>query len=898
MCPRWRRYFDQFAGYLSRYQVEARKRKSGLKGGYMKAMKRHFAVYRRGSWVTAATLLCAVLASAAPPQDQGSSLPAAASETVVPHLVSFSGTLRDPKGTAVTGSVTMTFSLYTFQEGGNPLWTETQKVRLDDQGHYAVLLGATAPSGLPLDLFTSGQAQWLGVQPALAGVGEQPRVLLVGMPYALKAADADTLGGLPASAFAMAATGSSGTSPSATATAQIQDSNAAGPVDPLASTIAGTGTANTLAMFTGSSTVGNSLITQSGGAAVVSEALQLPPLGTATSSRGFDSQPQDSLASAYNSSTRAAVEQHFRWWAEPVSNNTSSPSGKLNLLFASGTGTPAETGLSIAHDGKITFASGQTFPGTGSGTVTSVGSGAGLTGGPITSSGSLSIAPGGVTNTMLQYSSITVNPGTDITGGGAVSLGGSVSLSLDTTKVPQLNAANTFMGNQSVTGNFSTTGTLSAGSGSFGGNVSSANLIASGSVSGSSASFSGTTGTQTLQATNAGSGASVLGSSTDTSYGVGVEGTANSSNGVGVWGIGANRGVEGDTSGSGGIGVIGFALSSTGLNYAVYGDVPNGAGYGVFGVAGATSGYAVGVSGTTNSPGGYGVLADGAADNTNYGDAGLALAAYGGYEGGSAAWGGDGVHAYGGGGGGTPGDGGTGVWAIAGSGSNSGYGGWGIYAEGGSSNPGQGGDGIYAVAGTGSVVGGNGQAGYFAGDIEVTGAITAGTKDFKIDHPLDPANKYLYHASVESSEMLNIYTGTVTLDSGGAATVRLPDWFESLNTDFRYQLTCIGAFAPVYVAQKLRNNGFRIAGGQPGMEVSWQITAVRHDAFATAHPLVAEVDKSANERGYYIHPELYGQPDDKQIEWGRRPQLMKHREEVRQKATRQAAPNKQVSVTH
>jgi hypothetical protein len=196
------------------------------------------------------------------------------------------------------------------------------------------------------------------------------------------------------------------------------------------------------------------------------------------------------------------------------------------------------------------------------------------------------------------------------------------------------------------------------------------------------------------------------------------------------------------------------------------------------------------------------------------------------------------------------------------------------------------------------VVGTNGLAGYFAGDIDVAGAINASTKDFKIDHPLDPANKYLYHASVESSEMMNIYTGSVTLDSGGAATVQLPDWFEALNTDFRYQLTCIGAFAPVYVAQKVQKNSFRIAGGQPGMEISWQITGVRHDAFAAAHPLVAEVDKPGNERGYYIHPELYGQADDKQIEWGRQPELMKHREEVRQQATRQPAFNKQAPVTH
>jgi len=234
--------------------------------------------------------------------------------------------------------------------------------------------------------------------------------------------------------------------------------------------------------------------------------------------------------------------------------------------------------------------------------------------------------------------------------------------------------------------------------------------------------------------------------------------------------------------------------------------------------------------------------------------------------------------------------------AFAGSGSNSGSGGFGIYTEGGSSNPGQGGDGIYAIAGTGSVVGGNGYAGVFYGDIDVTGAIYANTKDFKIDHPIDPGNKYLYHASVESSEMMNIYTGNVTLDLTGTATVQLPDWFEALNADFRYELTCIGGFAPVYVAHKVENHSFRIAGGRPGMEVSWQITGVRHDAFAAAHPLVVEVNKPENERSFYIHPELFGQSEERQIQWGRRPDFMKHMREMRQKESRQNLGLKPMSV--
>ena len=117
--------------------------------------------------------------------------------------------MKDAEGKPATGSVEITFSLYQFHDGGSPLWAETQTAQFDSQGHYTVFLGAASAAGLPLDLFTNGAARWLGVQPALPGVGEQPRVLLVGVPYALKAADAETLGGKPASAFML--TGSEST---------------------------------------------------------------------------------------------------------------------------------------------------------------------------------------------------------------------------------------------------------------------------------------------------------------------------------------------------------------------------------------------------------------------------------------------------------------------------------------------------------------------------------------------------------------------------------------------------------------------------------------------------------------------------------------------------------------
>ncbi len=143
-----------------------------------------------------------------------------------------------------------------------------------------------------------------------------------------------------------------------------------------------------------------------------------------------------------------------------------------------------------------------------------------------------------------------------------------------------------------------------------------------------------------------------------------------------------------------------------------------------------------------------------------------------------------------------------------------------------------------------------------------------GAKAFDIYHPLDPAHKYLNHASVESLDMKNFYDGLVALDQHGEAVVELPNWFEALNKDFWYQLTAIGTPGPgLYIAEKVRNNRFKIAGGAPGMEVTWQVTGVRQDAFARANPMPVEQDKPAKELGTYLHPQSFGQPEEKGYLW-------------------------------
>jgi len=155
---------------------------------------------------------------------------------------------------------------------------------------------------------------------------------------------------------------------------------------------------------------------------------------------------------------------------------------------------------------------------------------------------------------------------------------------------------------------------------------------------------------------------------------------------------------------------------------------------------------------------------------------------------------------------------------------------------------------------------------YANGNVNIVGSLSKGGGSFKIDHPLDPADKYLYHSFVESPDMMNIYNGLVVLDAHGKATIQMPDWFQALNSDFRYQLTAVGAPGPnLYVAEEINGNHFSIAGGKAGMKVSWQVTGIRQDAWANAHRIPVEEDKPINERGYYLHPELYGAPEDRQV---------------------------------
>lgn len=169
------------------------------------------------------------------------------------------------------------------------------------------------------------------------------------------------------------------------------------------------------------------------------------------------------------------------------------------------------------------------------------------------------------------------------------------------------------------------------------------------------------------------------------------------------------------------------------------------------------------------------------------------------------------------------------------------------------------GDGVLGFSSTGA-------AGRFLGNVVVTGTLSKAGGSFKIDHPLDPENKYLYHSFVESPDMMNIYNGNVTTDESGEAVVKLPAYFEALNFEFRYQLTVIGQFAQAIVSRKINNNEFAIRTSVPSVEVSWQVTGVRRDAWANKNRIPVEADKKEGERGLYLHPEAFDQPADRGIQ--------------------------------
>jgi trimeric autotransporter adhesin len=739
--------------------------------------------------------------------------PADPGQESVPRLVQFNGTLKDQASHPVTGAASVTFAIYAEQDGGTALWSETQNVLADLNGHYNVLLGAaSANGGVPADLFgtASGQARWLGV--TIAREPEQPRVLLASVPYALRAADADTLGGLPASAYVTAqslaarptttvvATGAASSAPatdSASTITQSAQSSATNSVTQATPT--GGGTANFIPLWTSTTNLGNSKLFQSAGGnigvnttspavlldvngdSIFRGSFQLVPQGTATATTGQPSHSYQWEASTFNSSTSKAVTTAFGFRATPIFNNTANPTSSLDLYYGPGGGTLTDTGLSISNTGIISFLPNQTFPGA-SVSVNRVL----LPGSTSTSSGVLEI---GGAPFLADYGDSS-----------NVFLGGFAGGQAQETSASALNTAAGFQampaltsgGDNAAFGGQSmfklTTGTFNSALGwdALGGATTGSNNVGVGIQTGS---------------TNAtGFGNTLLGALADTTVdglsnatAIGQEAKVGASNALVLGGIGSNAvnvGIGTPTPQS--MLELNSAVSSVGNRVPPEPAVT-----------------------LTNTAGG-------AAARVSL-DFNTSAPAYGaGYNPGSRILVQD--------------EGGF-TDAI-------------VFQANTQGEPNQGLKNTMTIAANGNVE--------IFGNLQVDGTVAKSGGSFKIDDPIAPTEKYLSHSFVESPDMLNIYNGNVVTDANGLATVEMPRWFEALNGDFRYQLTTVGQFAQAMIASEIKDGKFTIQTDKPNVKISWMVTGVRHDAWANAHRIPTEEEKPADEQGRYMHPELFG----------------------------------------
>jgi trimeric autotransporter adhesin len=956
-------------------------------------------------------------------QTSGSSSPASVS---VPPVIQFSNVATDPAGGPLTGTVPMTFSLYNSTQGGDGLWTETQSVTLDSSGHYSVYLGITKANGLPIALFASGQALWLGVQ--VAGEAEQPRIALVSVPYAIEAGNAATIGGLPPSAFVKANSTSSGqtagknanpatetqnyiplfvngsgglgnsilyqsgttqvgigtTTPSATlevngtskfdglvsfSASQTFPGTLTGITAGTGLTATGSKTNPTLSVdvpfanqyyaqlkaantFTGNQTVTGS-VSATAGFLIGGNLIAFGSYGNANSFLGFagnttttgiqnNASGTGALALNTTGSANAAIG------ADALNHNTTgswNTADGASALVANTTGTgntanglqALNTNTTGAYNSAIGVYAGQTADKSNltANNNTALGAGAEFSTGSLTNATAIGSNAQVAESNALVLGAITgVNSGTSVN----VGIGTTTpAYTLDVhgtgnfTGTVTFAGSNTFTGNQAISGNLSATGMVTGNSFGIGSNLFAFGTYANGNAFLGFAGNSASTGNSNT-ASGLSALASVTGGSDNTASGVYAlqRNTAGNGNTAAGWysldtnttgaynsAIGIFAGQTLDKSnltannntalGAGAAFSTGTLTNATAIgsnsevaesNALVLGSVS--------GVNGATASVYVGI-GTTQPQGPLEVVASNmvpAITGTGYSAPS-----------GSENSGGAGV--YGLGGTGDPegqffsGDGGD----FDGAGTGKDLGGHGVYANGGSATNvgGAGGAGVVGYGGNGSgqtgadgngatfygggassygdgvdANAGSGYAGNFQGSILVTGGCS-GCSDIYIDHPVDPANKYFHQGAVTSSEMMNIYSGNVTTDAQGVATVHLPDWFEVINTDFRYQLTVIGQFAQAIIGRKIENHQFTIRTSAPNVEVSWQVTGVRQDAYAKAHPLVVEQEKEARLQGFYIHPELYGAPAEKQIEWARHPQMMKKLQQMKQKQAAQIA---------
>ena len=790
--------------------------------------------------------------------------PPANTTPAVPRLVKFSGALTGAGGKALSGVVGVTFALYEEERGGTPLWMETQNIQADAAGHYTAILGATRNEGIPAEVFASGQGRWLGVQPQ--GEAERPRVLLVSVPYALKAVDAETLGGLPPSAFALA--GATPTAPGhLSGHTPAAGEAASGQAPASVPDLTGTGTTNHFAYWSNSTTIASAALYQTAA----------KRLGLGTTAPATQLEVDSPAATAILGSATATSGS-----VNGVNGQTASPSGVgVNGVNTSTTGGNGITGTANATSGNANGVLGQSSDPSGNGVSGSnnatTGNANGVSGSTASTNGNgvYGYSAGSSGNGVFGYNNATsgqaigVNGQTNSPAGYGVyglnlaSTGGNGVFGYSNATSGQAigvnGQANSPAGDGIYGLNLATTG----GNGASG--ISNATSGAANGVYGQSSSTTGngvygnalsTTGGNNgvFGQTASPSGSGVTGVNNATTGGNGVSGSSNATSGP-------SNGVSGYTASTTGNGVSGVAAATTGGNNGVYGQTVSPSGAGVTGVNNATTG-GNGVNGSSNATSGASAGVSGFSSSTSgNGVLGIANASTGntiGVQGISQSSSGTGVWGQ------APGTGVVGVTELCNPTCTQTAGVAGLFSTGTGGtilNGYTGATRMFYVDSAGN--------GFFAGNLTVTGKVTKGSGSFKIDHPLDPANKYLSHSFVESPDMMDVYNGMARLDAKGEAWVNLPDYFEALNGDFRYQLTAIGAPAPrLYVAREVSQNRFKIAGGRPGGKVSWQVTGIRHDAYANAHRIPVTEDKPPAEQGRYLHPDVYGKGDGGELPAG------------------------------
>ncbi|MGD0214595.1 MAG: DNRLRE domain-containing protein [Terriglobales bacterium] len=538
------------------------------------------------------------------------------------------------------------------------------------------------------------------------------------------------------------------------------------------------------------------------------------------------------------------------WVSNPSSNNgvaliaVSNFDATFDSKESTSTSHPPELDIVFAGDGTITGVNTE--------------SGSGLTGGGTSGTLNLSLTTGCAANQVLQWNgsswacaavgtgTITgVTAGTDLSGGGT---SGNVTLNVNTAALnsvyPQLAANNTFTGNQTVNGNLSATGVVTGSGYQIGSNLFGFGSFANGNAFLGFAGNTTTTGefntavggtallANTSGHSNSATGYLALTANTTGFYNAAFGNQALHQNTTGGYnvGIGAYGGqtIDGNP-------LTGTNLTALGSGSAFGNDsITNSTAIGsnavvsesnavvlgcINGVNGCTSSVNVGI-GTSSPAAALDVRGSGSGGSTTNTISVISSAT-----------------------------GASAIFATNSATSGSADGGYFQTASPSGS----------AVVGVNNASGAGGSsAAYFQGNVFVTGTLSKGSGSFKIDHPLHPADMYLYHSFVESPDMMNVYNGNVVTDKRGVATVVLPDYFDALNRDFRYQLTTIGTFAQAMVSRKIGHNHFVIRTSKPNVEVSWQVTGIRHDAYAEAHRIQVEEQKSATEQGHYLHPELFG----------------------------------------